>query len=97
MKTFLLIVVLFSALLLTPEKARAFSIDQSANQNTNGSQKFNDPDEQMPDFMSAPDHVGSNDGALSFGSAPINIPTQGQYDSGAQTFDQAFAHQQDKQ
>ncbi|MGB9152052.1 MAG: hypothetical protein WCD70_03085 [Alphaproteobacteria bacterium] len=97
MKKLWLVAALFLAVLLNVRNAAAFSVDQSANQNTDGSPKFADPDEQMPGFMVAPSNAGAGNGSLSFGGSPVTMPQQGEHDSGARAFDQAFSHQQDKE
>ncbi len=97
MKKLWISTALFVALLANIHSAAAFSTDQGANQNSDGSPKFADPDEQMPGFMVAPDEVRARTGTLSFGSSPVTAPTQGEYDSGAKAFDQAFSRQQNKE
>jgi hypothetical protein len=87
---------LFAAILLGPtlmdSAAMAFSTDQSANQNSNGSPKFVDPDDQKPGFMTAPSD--SNDHNLSFFLSGTNttVPMAGENDNGAKAFDRALAH-----
>jgi len=89
--------MMLAAVSIAPN-AFAFSTVQPMAQNSDGSPKFADPDEQMPGFMVAPDDSEASNRALSFGNAtPVTPPTPKDYDSGARAFDQAFAHQQDKE
>ncbi|MGB9153058.1 MAG: hypothetical protein WCD70_08230 [Alphaproteobacteria bacterium] len=97
MKRLWLIAALLLAMISNAHNAAAFSIDQSSNQNTDGSAKFTDPDEKMPGFVVAPSSAGAGNGVLSFGNSGVNVPAQGENDSGAKAFDQAFSHQQDKE
>ena len=77
--------------------AAAFSTDHSTAQNSDGSPKFADPDEQKPGFMVGPDNSSAKNLSLSFGSSAVTPPSAGDNDSGARAFDRAFAHQQDKE
>ena len=93
-KIYLILAVLALLGAFIPE-APAFSIDQSANLNSDGSQKFADPDEQAPAFMVGPS--GQAPYTRSFSSSDtVTMPTIGNNDKGAQAFDQAYAHQQNK-
>jgi hypothetical protein len=95
MKNFWLPAAILTAVLSAPHPAAAFSTEQVPGQNSDGTPKFADPDEQMPGFVTAPGGAGAGN-SLSLSGAPVTIPTQGEYDNGARAFDQAFSHQQDR-
>jgi len=97
MKKFWLATAVLVTVLMNSQGAAAFSVDQSANQNTDGSPKFADPDEQTPRFLVSPDASGAGSRALSFGASSMAVPGQAYPDSGSQSFDKAFSHQQDKE
>jgi len=88
------------AILAFIEPAHALSTDQGKYQNTDGTPKFSDPDEQMPGFMVSPGASTSQNGSLSvnsFGNSSVNMPSAQDTSSGARAFDQAYDHQQNRE
>jgi len=86
---------LFATLAIV-HNAAAFSVDQSSSQNSDGTPKFADPDDQKPGFMLGLDGGETRVGSIPLGAPTVTAPTMGENDNGARAFDQAFAHQQDK-
>ena len=96
MKNLWIIAAIFLLLLSNPHNAAAFSTDHRDNQNSDGSPKFMDPDEQRPEFMiTTPDNTEATGRALSFGA--VTVPGPRDNTPGAMDFERAFAHQQGKE
>jgi hypothetical protein len=94
MKKEMLATAIFLMALALSHPAAAFSTEQGQ-QNSDGSAKYTDPDDQKPGFVTVPSQVSS--GGLSFSApSPVTLPSLTDSDRGAQAFDQAFAHQQNK-
>lgn len=95
MNKVLALLLAFGLLLSGSQVALAFSTEQASGQNSDGSSKFVDPDEQMPNFMTGgPDTDSSGLQSLSLDQAPVTPLTSGDYDEGAAAFNQAYSHLQ---
>jgi hypothetical protein len=97
MKNFWLIAAIALLALSNVHNAAAFSTDSRNNQNSDGSPKFADPDEQMPGFVVAPDNARSGGRAPSSGFTAVTIPQTGENTPGARAFDEAFTRQQNRE
>jgi hypothetical protein len=95
MKNTLIITALLLLVGFPIRNALAFS-QVSAPQNTDGTPKFTDPDEQMPGFMVGTGQSENATRGLSIGMPGVTIPSMADRDSGAQSFDQAFSHLQNQ-
>ena len=90
MKKILAVFAVLGLLASTMPSASAFSTDKTANQNPDGSEKFSDPDEQMPAFITGSGNQ-SNSGA-SLNENEVTPPSYGDVNNGAQSFDRATSH-----
>jgi hypothetical protein len=97
MKNFWFIAAIFLVSLSGVHNAAAFSTDQRNYQNSDGSPKFEDPDEQMPNFILTPDQAGTGSRSSFSGAPAVTVPAPGDNSPGAMAFDRAFSHQQDKE
>ncbi len=97
MKNRLLFAALLLGVVMMSYNVLALSTEQRNSENTDGTAKFADPDEQMPAFVISSDHTSSAGSSLSFGDSQVTPPTVGDSDYGARDFDRAYAHLQQKE
>jgi hypothetical protein len=91
MKKIFAILAALGFLVLGAQAAQAFSTEQQNGVNPDGTAKFADPDEQMPNFVVGPgDNAGTAPSASIMDGNPVTIPTYGESDPGAAAFNQAF-------
>jgi len=89
----LALILVFGSLLISGS-AFALSSEQKGGQNSDGSPKFADPDEQMPAFMVPQSQTRSGSGFQPLPEGASLTPLQpGQYDNGAAAFQKAYTHQ----
>ena len=73
--------------------AQAFSLDQRNDRNSDGTAKFADPDEQMPNFVISPEAAAASVDHSATRTAPTTLTQPSDTTSGAAAFDRAYAHQ----
>jgi len=72
--------------------AAAFSTEQRSDRNADGTAKFADPDDQMPNFVTKFDDGEPSSRASTFDENPVTPPSYGDSNAGAAAFNRANAH-----
>jgi hypothetical protein len=94
MKKILALLTVIGFVVATISGAAALTTEQRDDRNTDGSSKFSDPDEQMPNFVAGSGDQ-SNSQNMNFNSQPVTPPGYGDRDEGAAAFNHAYMHLQD--